>query len=197
MNHIPPHALYALAWLAFGLGHSLLAGRVWLGRWSRLAYNAVAIASFAGVSAAGAATLADRPVFDLPGPALAGLAAVHLAGWAVLLLSARFYDLGRLGGLAQLRHPEAPPDEGLRLDGPHGWVRHPLYAGAFLILWGAAVNPLGLATACWGSLYLLAGTWCEERRLLRRYGPAYAGYRARVPAFVPWRGRIIDPARRD
>jgi hypothetical protein len=80
VNHIPPHALYALAWLAFGLGHSLLAGRVWLGRWSRLAYNAVAIASFAGVSAAGAATLADRPVFDLPGPALAGLAAVHLAG---------------------------------------------------------------------------------------------------------------------
>ncbi|CAA7614362.1 isoprenylcysteine carboxylmethyltransferase family protein [Magnetospirillum sp. SS-4] len=191
------HALYALAWLAFGLGHSLLAGRVWLGRWSRLAYNGIAVASFAGVSAVGAVTLAGQPMFDLPAPVLAGLAAIHFGGWAVLLLSARHYDLGRLGGLTQLRHPDRPSDEELRLDGPHRWVRHPLYAGAFLILWGAAVNPLGLATACWGSLYLLAGTWCEERRLIRLYGRAYSDYRARVPAFAPWRGRVTDPGRRD
>ena len=114
---------------------------------------------------------------------------VHLVGWAVLLYSARFYDLGRLGGLTQLRHPHQPEDEELRQDGPHAWVRHPLYAGAFLILWGAALSPLGLTTACWGSLYLLIGTWCEERRLLRRYGEPYRAYQRRVPAFLPWRGR--------
>lgn len=114
---------------------------------------------------------------------------VHGAGWVVLVASARFYDLGRLAGLAQWRGDSE--DEGLRTDGPHAWVRHPLYAGGYLILWGAAGTPLGLATALWGSLYLAAGTWLEERKLLRLYGPAYAEYRRRVPALVPWRGRAL------
>ena len=179
-----------MAWLGFGLSHSLLAGRDLGGRWSRIVYNLIALAAFAAVGSVGAATLADQPAFDLPGWGRIALGTVHLGGWTVMLLAARFYDLGRLGGLSQLRHPEAPADEGLRQDGPHAWVRHPLYSGAFLILWGAALSPLGLATALWGSLYLLIGTWCEERRLLARYGDGYAAYRTRVPAFVPWRGRI-------
>lgn len=181
------HLLYALAWAAFGLSHSGLAGRRLAGRWSRLLYNAMAVAAFLAVGAVGAATLGDRPAFDLPGWAKAGLGVVHLSGWGLMLWAARFYDLGRLGGLTQLRHPEEPEDEPLRLDGPHRRVRHPLYSAAFLILWGTALSPLGLATACWGSLYLLIGTACEERRLLRRYGEDYARYRATVPAFIPWK----------
>ena len=184
------HLAYGLAWVLFGLTHSLLAGRHGLGRWSRLVYNAIALAEFAAVAAVGAWALGSAPAFDLPRAAQLALGAVHLAGWAVLLLAARYYDLGRLGGLTQLRHPELAADEGLRRDGPHAWVRHPLYAGAFLILWGAALSPLGLATAGWGSLYLLIGTRCEETRLMRRYGDAYAVYRARTPAFLPWKGRV-------
>lgn len=140
----------------------------------------------------GASTLAGEPAYALPGWARVGLGLVHVGGWAVMLYAARFYDLGRLGGLSQLRHPEAPADEELRRDGPHAWVRHPLYSGAFLILWGAALSPLGLATALWGSLYLLIGTACEEKRLLARYGDEYAAYRAGVPAFVPWRGKVLS-----
>ncbi len=185
------HFVYLLAWVAFGLSHSGLAGRSLAGRWSRIAYNAIACAAFLAVGGVGAWALGAEPVFDLPLWARLGMGAVHLAGWAVMLFCARYYDLGRLGGLSQLRNPDQPADESLRLDGPHAWVRHPLYAGAFLILWGAALSPLGLATALWGSLYLLVGTYCEERRLLARYGEDYAAYRARVPAFVPWRGRII------
>lgn len=185
------HLAYALAWIAFGLSHSGLAGRRLAGRWSRIVYNAIAVAAFLAVGGVGAWALGAEPAFDLPAWARWGLGAVHLAGWAVMLLSARYYDLGRLGGLSQLRHPEQPEDESLRRDGPHAWVRHPLYAGAFLILWGAALSPLGLATAVWGSLYLLVGTYCEERRLLARYGADYAAYRAEVPAFIPWKRRVV------
>ena len=184
------HLAYLLAWIAFGLSHSGLAGRDLGGRWSRIVYNVIAVAAFLAVGGVGGWALGSQPAFHLPYWATGALAFVHLAGWAVMLLSARYYDLGRLGGISQLRHPSLPVDEGLRLDGPHAWVRHPLYAGAFMILWGAALSPLGLATAVWGSLYLLVGTFCEERRLLARYGEEYAAYRARVPAFVPWRGRI-------
>jgi len=59
----------------------------------------------------------------------------------------------------------------------HRFVRHPLYSAAFLILWG--------------SVYLVVGSHFEERFLERLYGDAYADYRRRVPAFVPWKGRAI------
>ncbi|CAA7611595.1 isoprenylcysteine carboxylmethyltransferase family protein [Magnetospirillum sp. UT-4] len=192
------HLAYALAWAAFALGHSGLALpavkrrlRPWLGRRYRLAYNIVAVLQVALVMAVGGFALGDRPAFALPGWLAAGMGVVHLVGWGLLLWAARFYDLGRLGGLAQLRGESE--DEGLRLDGPHAYVRHPLYAAGFLILWGGAFNPLGLATAVWGSLYLLLGTWAEERKLVALYGGAYLDYRARVPALLPWRGRVPPP----
>jgi len=93
--------------------------------------------------------------------------------------------MGRLAGLRQIREPEAPEDEGLRLDGPHRVVRHPFYASGLMIVWGLALSPFGLATALWASAYLVIGGLIEERRLLKRYGDAYARYRRRIPGFVP------------
>ncbi len=100
------------------------------------------------------------------------------------------YDRGRFVGTTQLRVPDMVPDEDLRIDGLHRYVRHPLYSGLFLVLWGHAQTEFALATALWGSLYLVIGTGFEERRLIARYGQAYTAYRARVPAYLPWRGRV-------
>jgi protein-S-isoprenylcysteine O-methyltransferase Ste14 len=191
------HIAYALAWAFFALGHSGLANAAvkrrlapLLGRGQRLAYNSVAIAQFGLIAWVGVATLGGHPAFALPGWVVAAMTAIHVAGWVILIGAARSYDLGRLAGTAQWRG--ASEDEGLRFDGPHAWVRHPLYAGGYLILWGAAIGPLGLATALWGSLYLALGTWFEERKLLARYGEAYACYHRRVPALLPWKGRMTE-----
>lgn len=200
MSPLAGTILYGLAWASFGLGHSLLAaarGRAWLvrrfGPAHRVAYNAIALVHITAVWAVGWAVLDDLPAFDLPRPmvwTMHGLAVAGLifGGWAL-----RYYDRGRLIGTRQLQAarsgtPEAE-DEQLRLDGPHRWVRHPLYLAGFLILWGRAFDPFGLATALWGSAYLIVGTWHEERALMTLYGPAYAAYRAKVPAFLPWKGR--------
>ena len=40
------HLAYLLAWIAFGLSHSGLAGRDLGGRWSRIVYNVIAVAAF-------------------------------------------------------------------------------------------------------------------------------------------------------
>jgi len=69
-------------------------------------------------------------------------------------------------------------------------VQHPLYSGWFLVLWGQAQTEFTPATAVWGSFYLLIGTAFEERRLIARYGQIYEIYRKRVPAYLPWRGRV-------
>jgi len=198
----PGHLAYALAWASFGLGHSLLARdrvkdrlRPWLGAWYRLAYNGFAVVHIAAVWLFGRWLLGDAPAYALPEPVRLALYGVQGLGAVILLVGLTGYDLGRFGGLAQVRNHRrgvtAPEDEPLRVDGLHRYVRHPLYLGGLLLLWGNVRDPFSLATAVWGSLYLGIGTWFEERSLLRRYGRAYADYRARVPAVVPWRGRAI------
>ena len=192
------HFLYALAWLSFGLGHSLLAGgarlRPVFGPFQRAAFNLIACVHLGVVWIGGWMVFGAAPAFALPAGAEHGLTAVYVAGWLVLLLGLREYDLGRLAGTRQIRNHfrgvEEVEDEPLRTGGLLGFVRHPLYGGAFLILWGRVGNEFDLATAVWGSLYLLVGTACEERRLMARYGEAYGEYRRRVPAFIPWKGRV-------
>ena len=193
--------LYALAWASFGVGHSLLASAwakrrlgPWLGPWYRLAYNGVSVLHAGAVVALGL-WLLDTNTYDVPAVVLFVLYSVQVIGVVVLLGSLKGYDLGRFGGLRQIRNHLAgrdePEDEPLRLDGLHRYVRHPLYTGTLLLLWGGAPSDFGLATALWASLYLWIGTLFEERALLRLYGQAYADYRNRVPALVPWRGRAI------
>lgn len=184
----PAHLLYGAAWISFGAGHSWLAGarmKRAFGAGYRLAFNIVATVHASAVFALGHHVL-GTPDTLAPWPLLA----MHIAGWALLAWSLKDYDLGRFSGLAQLRAARAGTplgdDEPLITGGLHRHVRHPLYSAAFLILWGGAASPFGAATALWGSLYLVAGTWSEERRLLARHGAGYAEYRRRVPAFVPW-----------
>jgi len=196
------HLAYALAWLSFGMVHSLLARaaakarlRPFLGPWYRLAYNGLAGLQLAAVWATGRLALADAAVFSLPSWGRGVLLAVEIAGWGLMAAALAGYDLGRLGGLSQIRNHRrgiaAPEDEPLRTDGLHRLVRHPVYAAGFLILWGRVGDEFDLATAAWGSLYLVIGAAFEERWLLAHYGAPYADYRRRVPAFLPWRGRAL------
>jgi protein-S-isoprenylcysteine O-methyltransferase Ste14 len=195
------HLIYACAWLSFGLGHSLLASRVakahfvpLLGAYYRLVYNGFACLHLGIVWLIGAWAFPQTSTFDPPRVAHVVMLAVSIAGWAMMLISLRSYDLGRLVGTRQVRSYrrglKEPEDEPLRVGGLHRYVRHPLYLAGFVILWGRVTGHFELATAIWGSAYLIVGARFEERRLLALYGQAYADYRRRVPAFVPWRGRI-------
>lgn len=202
MTPIADHLIYAVAWVTFGLGHSLLADRrakqimmPALGAYYRLAYNLVATLHVAAVWLLGSRLLGNDAPYALPDAVRTAMSGLSILGVIVLLAALRGYDLGRLTGTTQIRNHrhgiEEPEDEPLRTDGLHAWVRHPLYSGAYLILWGHAQDPLALATAIWASAYFAIGTWFEERKLLRLYGDAYRRYRETVPAILPWRGKAI------
>jgi protein-S-isoprenylcysteine O-methyltransferase Ste14 len=202
MTPTAAHLTYALAWASFGVGHSLLAGTrakgmlaQTLGPYYRLAYNFFAALHIGAVWLLGNWLLGDVPAFALPAWARIGLTGLSILGVVMLLVALRGYDLGRLAGTTQIRNHrrgiEEPEDEPLRTDGLHAWVRHPLYAAAYLILWGHAQDPFALATAIWASVYLAIGTWFEERRLLRLYGEGYRRYREKVPAVFPWHGKVL------
>lgn len=80
-------------------------------------------------------------------------------------------------------------------DGMYGKVRHPQYAGLFVLTFGMLIQwPTVLTLAMWPVLM-----WAyhrlsmrEEREMLAAFGAEYEAYRARVPAFVP-RGRQVGP----
>ena len=125
----------------------------------------------------------------LSGAAFAVVLAVQLAGWAVALSSTFMISHFDLFGLRQaclhLRGTgyTAPAftERGL-----YRRLRHPLMAGFLIVFWAAPVMTAGhLLFAAAASGYILAGIWFEERDLVRSLGPAYASYRASVPALIP------------
>lgn len=197
---VEEHILYALLWASFGAVHSLLAserikaavkpeGRAYY----RIGYNIVAGLHLGAILAVEALAFAEARAFAWPETTVYVLWGLQGAGWLALAFVLSEYDLGKFAGLdqayARMRGEPVPDDEeDLHLGGVHRWVRHPLYTCLFVILWARVFNEAHLASAVYGSLYLVIGTYFEERKLLRRFGRVYADYRRQVPAYIPWRG---------
>jgi protein-S-isoprenylcysteine O-methyltransferase Ste14 len=81
-------------------------------------------------------------------------------------------------------------------DGVYARVRHPQYAGLFLITVGMLVQwPTIITVLTWPILmvvyYRLARR--EEREAEAQFGEAYRAYRGRVPMFVPRLGAVPEP----
>jgi hypothetical protein len=107
------------------------------------------------------------------------LAMVQLAGlWLTVRAVARIDPL-ELAGIRP-----ASRIAGLQIGGPYRWVRHPLYLGWLLMVFGAAhMTGDRLAFAAMTTLYLVVAIPWEEQSLRRSFGDDYARY-ART---VRWR----------
>lgn len=197
---VTAHSLYALAWLSFGLVHSLLAGpqakarlHFVFGRGYRLAYNLFALFHIGLVIYGMRYWLgADLGPYHFSATVQSMLNGIRLLGVVIILAALSQYDLGRFAGITQLFvRAEDDAGEALHVSGLHRYVRHPLYTGAHLYFWGSVGSEFDLATALWASSYFIIGSYFEEQKLIADYGAAYRAYRARVPSVVPWRGRAI------
>jgi protein-S-isoprenylcysteine O-methyltransferase Ste14 len=132
----------------------------------------------------GAIVFADpRPAVVVPGLVLV------LLGEAMRLWSAAY-----LGGTVRSRSPRAVK---LVTRGPYAHLRHPIYAGNFLLTVGYTLATgagfpgfTALAAIGYGLLYAAHGRR-EERALAAAFPDAHAAYRAEVPA-VGWRVRPAD-----
>ncbi len=94
-----------------------------------------------------------------------------------------------LGGKRLVGHAELTGTGEMLTGGLYAYVRHPRYTGMFCAAVGAALiagTPrLWTILAVWWVLALVV-IRLEERELAARFGPAYAAYRKRVPAFLPF-----------
>jgi protein-S-isoprenylcysteine O-methyltransferase Ste14 len=118
-------------------------------------------------------------IYDDAGVLAFAHAAVQIAGlWLIVRAVARIDPL-ELAGI----HPPRT-DDALQTAGPYRWVRHPLYLGWVVMVFGAAhMTRDRLAFAALTTIYLAVAVPWEERSLERTFGDAYVRYR-RV---VRWR----------
>ena len=83
---------------------------------------------------------------------------------------------------------EASPAPELKVEGIHHYVRHPLYSGTILFVWGLFfIFPLltNLIAVILLTLYVLIGIQFEEKKLLMEFGKAYSDYMENVPMLIP------------
>ncbi len=92
------------------------------------------------------------------------------------------YDLGRDWGT----HPKK--DHKLVTSGAYEYVRHPIYAGAMLALFGSALTGSVVAVAMFiiSIIFCLRRVGKEERMMLSLFPGQYPAYQARTKKFIPF-----------
>ncbi len=73
--------------------------------------------------------------------------------------------------------------------GAFGLIRHPWYAGSLLLVWSALATYTAATIIISSilSVYLIAGTLLEERKILAEYGESYRLYQKHVSMLFPWK----------
>jgi protein-S-isoprenylcysteine O-methyltransferase Ste14 len=123
-------------------------------------------------------------VYAVTGWPAVGHALVQLGGLWLIARSVARIDPLELAGIKPATRVEA-----LQIAGPYRFVRHPLYLGWLLVVFGAAhMTGNRLAFAAISTAYLLIAIPWEERSLRHAFGTAYTDYqhavRWRVVPFV-------------
>ncbi|MCK6539057.1 MAG: isoprenylcysteine carboxylmethyltransferase family protein [Anaerolineales bacterium] len=152
-------------------------------RFYRLLYNTFSVLSFAPILYLMFA-LPDRDLYRVPSPWNYAMLAGQ--GLSAILLLAAFLQTDTLSfiGLRQLFEEEKPGK--LVKTGFYRVMRHPLYTFGLLILWlspSVSVNSFVVYVSL--TVYILAGAYFEERKLLHEFGREYAEYKSVTPMLIP------------
>ena len=106
-------------------------------------------------------------------------------GMLIMLICIKKYFL-LLSGVRSIFTPT--PAAELKADGIHRYVRHPLYSGTILFVWGLFfIFPFlnNLIAVVLLTLYVLIGISFEEKKLAKEFGKKYDEYMFQVPKLIP------------
>jgi protein-S-isoprenylcysteine O-methyltransferase Ste14 len=158
-------------------------------RFYRLFFNLTAFVTLVPVIMF-ASSVRTHAILDWPG--YMRIFQVILLGMALLLflLGARRYDAGQLLGLKQIRDGNSnkllSDKKDFDTSGIMGITRHPWYLGAIVLIW---VRPLDVSVIIVNVIlttYLIAGTYLEEKKLVREFGDKYRTYQQQVSMLIPF-----------
>lgn len=191
MTH--PHYILILLWTLYYILHSVLAAtfvknfckeKFYLDRFYRLTYTITVTILLVFILWYQYSFQSQR-LWNIPLLRLPAIILFILPGFAISLISLKKYFL-LLSGIRSV-FQNAPVHE-LKLNGIHRIVRHPLYSGTILVVWGFFLlfpylnNFIAVILL---TLYVLVGLRFEEKKLIAEFGSQYLDYIKSVPALVP------------
>lgn len=191
-----PHQILLLGWILFCALHSILASLGWkktmqrlMGRHFRLYRLYYTLFAFLTLGLLiWYHTVIESPLLFTPlwWPKILGIG-IGIGGLVIMGICIRKYFM-HLSGLKSLYLNDEQAANQLQISGIHRYVRHPLYSGTFLAIWGAwlyyPVLSLFIANSVITVYTLLAIEW-EEQKLIKEFGDSYIQYRKQVPKLIP------------
>lgn len=112
---------------------------------------------------------------------------------SVILVAAGWWGLVRVGRPSAERNDKTlfkfEKTTVLVDSGIFGIIRHPMYASLLLLAWGAFFQrptPFGIPVLLLTSLFLALTARADESECLAYFGAAYADYKERTWALIPW-----------
>jgi protein-S-isoprenylcysteine O-methyltransferase Ste14 len=187
------HIVLFFLWLMYCVLHSLFASPFFkkkmfavLGskqKWYRLAYTIFAAVTLIAIVwfqlNLKTERLWDSEITGIPG------IIIGVLGMIIMGICIRKYFMS-LTGLKGLAIEQPAPT--LMVSGLHRYVRHPLYIGTFMALWGLFLL-LPLLSILISNLvitvYTILAIPLEEKKLIKEFGNDYLDYRKSVPALIP------------
>jgi protein-S-isoprenylcysteine O-methyltransferase Ste14 len=135
--------------------------------------------------------LEEKIIFAWPRPWYIVKYAMYAAAFLLFYGGYRVYDLQYMLGIKQIddmRHGVNNETKGFTTEGILGYVRHPWYSGAILLVWGfGVVSDISLVSKVVLTAYIIIGTVLEEKKLIHEIGAPYLDYRKKVPMLIPWK----------
>ena len=179
--------ILASLWIFYGVIHSVLASdtvkKALPVKHYRLIYNLLAIVLLIPILyfqlTADSKRLMEDSIFN---QLLGGI--MMFAGIFVMYLSFKNYDLKEFIG-TDFQNKKQPE---LTTEGLSEFVRHPLYVGILLFIWGSFgffATEIYLTTALFLSVYIRIGIYFEEKKLVKTFGKIYEAYQKNVPMLIP------------
>jgi protein-S-isoprenylcysteine O-methyltransferase Ste14 len=193
---VKQHIILAVLWIIFCVLHSLLASikvKQWIAKGSgnffkyfRLYYTLFAFINFAIVLFY-QITIPSPYIFS---PTVASYSLgifMGSLGLGLMTICIKKY-FANLSGLKTLFVDEIKTGNSLLITGVHRYMRHPLYTGTFLFIWGLFIF-LPYASILISNfiitVYTLIGIRFEEEKLTREFGNSYEEYKKKVPKIIP------------
>ncbi|WP_457575928.1 methyltransferase family protein [Desulfomarina sp.] len=161
-------------------------------RWYRIFYNIFSLVTLAA-PVYYLKSLHSPTLFKWQGSWLFIRFSLLLLAFVLFREGARKYRLTSFLGLDQLRTGKRDVllngQTTFSRSGVFGIIRHPWYGGSILLVWsGAQVYSIATSfVAVVLTIYLVAGTYLEERKLMAEYGEEFRAYQRDVSMLFPWK----------
>jgi len=135
--------------------------------------------------------LDETVLFAWPRPWIFLKYAMYAGGLLLFFAGLLVYDLQYMIGIKQINSKtETETENSVRFTtrGILGYVRHPWYSGAILLVWAFGdITDVSLAVKLVLTGYIIIGTLLEEKRLAAEIGEPYIAYKEKVPRYIPWK----------